>query len=95
MVISVSAFVWWSQYFPIVPTACNNAMLGSISNMSEVTTTGGETVTTGCGALKTLPMTRRDYSCVGKLFMFHFKFSLELYKYKELGLHRTLRLLGT
>ena len=32
-------------------SACKNAMLGSKSNTSEVTTTGRETVTTGCGVL--------------------------------------------
>ena len=35
---------------------------GSISKTYEVTVTGGETVTTGCGVLKPFPRTRRDFS---------------------------------
>ena len=57
----VSAFEWWFHYSPIVPTVYINEMLSLISNTSEVTTTGGETVTMSCGVLYPLPRTHRDY----------------------------------
>ena len=36
-----SAFVWWSHYFPIVPTVSINAMLSPTSKTSEITMIGG------------------------------------------------------
>ena len=39
--------------------------MDAVSQTSEVTTTGGETVTTGCGVLNPVHRTRRDNSFIG------------------------------
>ena len=65
-------FVWWSHYFLILRAVCMNAMFSSVPNTSEVTTTGGETVPTGCKELKPHSRTRRDCSCITRnLIWYH------------------------